>query len=294
MLVMLAVTMFGSQFFTKKIATEKMGSGLFTVMWYNLCGGIVSFLIFVAMTGFRLEYTPFTLLMACLSVLNGKLFSYCSFKSFERVNLAVYSLLAMLGGMMLPLAAGLLFFDEILTWGILLCVVFIVAALVVSMKKDPSHRPESGTRDRWSVLFYIGVFCFNGFSGVISKVFTAADFPKASKEGYSALCSMIALAVSLVFVVALWKKRPKMSFIGTSCSCVSSVLNKFGNYFLLIALAVLPASVNYPMVTGGTIIVSTLLSYFKKDKPKLKNWIAVALAFAGILILTFVDIPVFS
>ncbi|MBR2969022.1 MAG: hypothetical protein IKC36_04185, partial [Clostridia bacterium] len=59
---------------------------------------------------------------------------------------------------------------------------------------------------------------------------------------------------------------------------------------LLIALTVLPASVNYPMVTGGTIIVSTLLSYLTPQKPRWREWLAVALSFTGIMLLTLLPI----
>lgn len=71
---------------------------------------------------------------------------------------------------------------------------------------------------------------------------------------------------------------------------IGSVGNRIANYLLLLALAVLPASVNYPMVTGGTIIVSTILSYFTDKKPSRVDWLAVGLAFIGIMFLTLLPI----
>ena len=63
------------------------------------------------------------------------------------------------------------------------------------------------------------------------------------------------------------------------------LLNKVANWLLLIALVHLPVSVQYPMVTGGVIIVSTLLSYLTPKKPGKREFFAVLLSFAGILAL---------
>jgi drug/metabolite transporter (DMT)-like permease len=47
----------------------------------------------------------------------------------------------------------------------------------------------------------------------------------------------------------------------------------------------LPASAQYPFVTGGTMIVSTVISLFTDKKPSKKEIIAVALSFIGIVLL---------
>ena len=62
---------------------------------------------------------------------------------------------------------------------------------------------------------------------------------------------------------------------------------KVANYMLLIALAVLPASVQYPFVTGGTMIVSTVISLICRQKPSWRELVSVGLSFAGVLVLVF-------
>jgi hypothetical protein len=44
------------------------------------------------------------------------------------------------------------------------------------------------------------------------------------------------------------------------------------------------------MVTGGVMIVSTLICFFGKNKPKKKELISVGLAFIGLLILFLLPI----
>ena len=57
------------------------------------------------------------------------------------------------------------------------------------------------------------------------------------------------------------------------------------NYMLLIALAVLPVSVQYSFVTGGVIIVSTMIAALSWQKPTRREWIGVEISFIGILAL---------
>ena len=51
---------------------------------------------------------------------------------------------------------------------------------------------------------------------------------------------------------------------------------------------VLPASVQYPFVTGGTMIVSTVISFLLGQKPSKREIFAIALSFLGILALVFI------
>ena len=158
-------------------------------------------------------------------------------------------------------------------------IIFIIVSLAMVLNKK-------GETKKGGILIYVGVFVFNGLSGVISKVYTEAPYLKASSLGYSLLMVIVTFVVCLFAVLCLWSKRPKINKKAVAFGLVSGPLSKIANYFLLVALAVLPSSVNYSFVTGGTIIVSTIIACFTKNKPKKREWIAVAIAFVGILLLT--------
>ena len=64
----------------------------------------------------------------------GLPFDDSMFDTFERVNLSVFSLLSMLGGMLLPLFAGIFFYGEKFTLGVGLCVAFVIAALLLTVQ----------------------------------------------------------------------------------------------------------------------------------------------------------------
>lgn len=69
----------------------------------------------------------------------------------------------------------------------------------------------------------------------------------------------------------------------------SGALSQVANFLLLIALTVLPASVQYPFVTGGIMVISTIISAICGQKPSKKEILSVVLAFVGILALVFVQ-----
>ena len=293
-LVCIAVVLFGTQFLTKSEYVKKMGSGLFQTMFLSLLGGILGAIIMSFTNKLQFEFTPFTLLIAFVKYVNGFIFTLCSLKAFQWVNLSVYSVYSMLGGMLLPILAGVLFYQEPFTWGLGICCLFtVVAVVLVALKKGKKKENDSEEERKskkvfWlALLCYVGVFVCNGMSGVLTKFYASAPYEKASSAGYSLLSSILAIALSLVFVLVLWKKRPKIYAKPTLIALCGNAGNLIANYLLLLALAVLPASVNYSLVTGGTIIVSTVLSYFTEKKPTVQEWLAVVAAFIGIMFLVF-------
>lgn len=276
-MVMAAVVMFGLQFFCNQQYERECKSGLSASMMFIFGGAVAGLVVLLAVNGFKWEFTPFTVLMASLAALDGMAFSFCSLKALGKINLSLYSLFSMLGGMVLPFCLGVFFFDEQFTFGKAICLVAVIAALFLSVEKGEG---KGGT------VYYIGVFVFNGLSGVISKFFQASELPKTSEAAYSVWTAVMTALISGVILIFVWKKSPlKLNAKALVSMAGNGILNRVANFLLLLSLAYLPASVQYPMITGGVMIVSTLLGYFTPNKPKTREWISLALSFAGIMAL---------
>ena len=276
-MVMAAVVMFGLQFFCNQQYERECKSGLCASMMFIFGGAVAGLVVLLAVNGFQWEFTPFTLFMASLAAFDGMAFNFCSMKALGKINLSLYSLFSMLGGMVLPFCLGVFFFDEQFTLGKTVCLVAVIAALFLSVEKGES---------KGGIVYYIGVFVFNGLSGVISKFFQASDLPKTSEAAYSVWTAVVTAVLSgAVLVFALRKEKLKLSRKAVLMMSGNGILNRVANFLLLLSLAYLPASVQYPMITGGVMIVSTLLSYFTPNKPKIREWVSLALSFAGIMAL---------
>ncbi|MBQ2711959.1 MAG: hypothetical protein IJF71_01130, partial [Clostridia bacterium] len=287
-LILLSVAMFGGGFALNEQYRRKRGDSLSVSLEFSAIGATAGFFILLAANRFRIECTPFTLVMALLSTLLGIGYTFFSFKAFQYVNLSLYSLFSMLGGMALPFLQGILFYNEGITVAKALCFAFILAALLLTVERG---------KGKTGIGYCLGVFVLNGMSGVLSKLFTSLPYEKASATGYSlmiAICTAI-LSLVLLFVLLAARRRSgeergsaaigKPTAVCAAVGAANGVINRVANLLLVIALAHVQASVQYPMVTGGVIIVSTAIAFFGKSKPSKRELCSVVLAFAGLMIL---------
>ncbi len=276
--------MFGGCFALKDVYRKIRGSDIKISLQFSLVGSLAGFIFLTIVNGFKFEFTLFTLIIAILASINGFAFTFCSFKALDRINLSLYSLFSMLGGMVLPFLQGILFYGEKMTVAKAVCFLFITVALILTAEKGERIK---GT------IYYVCIFFLNGMSGVLSKFFAEADFSKTSATGYTNLISICSVVISYVLLLTVFRKNingEKFSFAGTAISAASGIANRIANLILVIALAHVDASVQYPMVTGGVMIVSTLICFFGKNKPSKKEVLSIIVAFVGLLLLFAIPI----
>ena len=140
-------------------------------------------------------------------------------------------------------------------------------------------------KKRGGFIYYFVIFVLNGMSGVMSKYFTEAPFEKTSAAGYSILSAIASIAIAAVLSLAFVNRGPKINHSPLTIAIASSngILNRIANLILVITLANgVDSSIQYSIVTGGVIVVSTAVAYFKADKPKTKEVISAILACLGI------------
>lgn len=271
-----AVIMFGVQFLLNKKFEAECGSSVRATLVFSLLTGAVGAAVLFAINRFRFEFTLFSLVIAIWMALNTLAFTFCSLKAFGKINLSLYSVFSMLGGMTLPFVAGIAFFGEKLTLGKGICIILVAAALFLTVRRG---------EQKGGVGWYIGIFVLNGMSGVISKIFQALPYEKTSDAGFSVLTALASVAISAVWLLFSREEKIKLGKKSVSLSAFSGILGRVGNFLLLIALSHLPASAQYPFVTGGVMIVSTVICFFTKEKPTRRELLSVAVSFAGILAL---------
>ena len=191
----------------------------------------------------------------------------------------------MLGGMILPFAQGIIFYGEEITLAKVVCVAFIVAALALTVKMGDGKK---------GYIYYIGIFVLNGMSGVLSKLFNELPFEKTSAAAYSMYGAAWSIIISGIMWIILARcgkyNMPKYTFGTGMIAAAKGSINRVANFILVLALAHVDASVQYPMVTGGVMIMSTLVCFFGEKKPSKREIISVALAFVGLLLLFVIPI----
>ena len=277
-LITIAVILFGCGFAMQDLYQKLRGNCLRISLESSVIGSLAGLIVLVAVNGVQIGFTPFTLGISALAAVNSICFTFFSFRALSSINLSLYSLFSMLGGMVLPFLQGILFYKEQLTPAKIACLILILAALLLTVSKSDR---------KGSSLYYAGVFLLNGMSGVLAKLFTDAPFEKTEAAGYSiwiAICTAV-LAGILLLILPRSEGYIPLSRKSAGINMFSGSINQVANYLLVIALVHVDASVQYLMITGGVMIVSTAICFLGEKKPGKKELISVCLAFCGMLVL---------
>ncbi len=274
-MLVIAVFIFAENFAIDDIYANKYGNSLLFNVRFRLVSSLAGLAILLVINGFKIEFTYFSLLMAFVTAIINIWAGFFAFKALASINLSVYSLFSNMGGMMLPFFLGIFFYGEQMTLAKIVCFIFIAVSLLLTVKPG---------RGSGNMIYYIGIFVLNGMNGVMSKIFTEAPFDKTSAAGYSILIALCTFVVSGALYIAISRKQHnavKFTLGSDLLGVISGSTNRVANFLLLVALAHVDASAQYPLITGGTLILTTLINFCQKNKPDFKDVLAVIAAFAG-------------
>ena len=134
-LIILSVIMFGGCFALNDVYQKMRGSSVKVSIQFSLVSAVAGLVALLAINGLKFEFTVFTFIMALAMTFVGFGFSFCGFRALGMINLSLYSLFSMLGGMALPFLQGIIFYGESITVAKVVCFVFICAALLLTVEK---------------------------------------------------------------------------------------------------------------------------------------------------------------
>ncbi len=288
-LIVFATFLFSIQFVFNDIYQRGEGASVVTAMLFSGLTGLAGCAMLVFTNADAFQYSFFSMALAFVSAAKNVLSAYLSIIVLSRANLSVFSLYSMLGGMLLPFAYAILFCGEPLTWQKCICTLLIMAALLIGLRGKETTAEEK--KKQGSPLpWYLGVFVMNGLSGVFSTIHQRAGDIAVSASAYSLMERGWGLLIVIVVLFICRRmgqpitlKRPARS-IGSSAGY--GVITTFANLILLIALLHVDASIQYPIVTGGVIVLSLMWDWILGKKPNRYAVGAAAVSFGGLLFLT--------
>lgn len=288
-LIVFATFLFSIQFVFNDVYQRGEGANVVTAMLFSGLTGLAGCVMLVCTNADAFQYSFFSMALAFVSAAKNVLSAYLSIIVLSRANLSVFSLYSMLGGMLLPFAYAILFCGEPLTWQKCICTLLIMAALLIGLRGKETTAEEK--KKQGSPLpWYLGVFVMNGLSGVFSTIHQRAGDIAVSASAYSLMERGWGLLIVIVVLFICRRmgqpitlKRPARS-IGSSAGY--GVITTFANLILLIALLHVDASIQYPIVTGGVIVLSLMWDWILGKKPNRYAVGAAAVSFGGLLFLT--------
>ncbi|MBO5359214.1 MAG: EamA family transporter [Clostridia bacterium] len=278
-LVFSATILFALQFLFNQKFEKVRGSDVKSALEFTLYKNIIIVIMMLFISGFKIIFTPFSIALSVVYAAACILMTYFSMKAFAVANLSVYSVFSMLGGMLLPFLLGVGFYDEKLTVFKIICCVLIVVSVLLNIK--------SGKQSKKAFLYYMAVFVLNGGVGVISKIHQSSSYAHTDSTGFMFISSLAGIIISAAWLLIQYKKIPIIKGKSLLYASGYGIFNGMGNWFLLISLVNLPASVQYPLVTGGVMVFSTIISAVRKEKLTKTDYISAAISFVASVLMAF-------
>ena len=180
--------------------------------------------------------------------------------------------------MLLPYIFGIVFLNETVSLPGFLGLIAVLAAVILS---NFNRRKISKTL----LLLCTAVFLLNGFCSILSKAHQISRIPSTVSSAGFVMYSGIAKCL-LSVIVLLCRKRSSFSWPKhkyTLLLTVGAAVISAASYLLqLNGAKVLPASVLYPMITGGSIVFSAIAGrVFFKERLSLRQILCILLCIFG-------------
>ena len=296
-----AAVFLAGQFVMNKFFQSKNGSDIVTSLFYtSIAGGSTSLLFFIV-NGFKIsEIEWFSLLCSFGVAALVVLYMLIGFKIFSLGNLSAYSLFLMLGGMILPFVYGMVFLGdrENLSTAAFISRIIGVVLLIISMffplitKKNPEISEKKNKNSVLFIILCIAIFIMNGFVSIISKthqIDTAHDkVDNITFVIFNNGFKFVIAGIALIIVCLVKKQKPRLADgyrpIRFIANLIIYAAFNGSSYFLQLKVAAsdLPASVQYPMLTGGSVILTALAGFLVfREKPSKMAFIGLIITFAA-------------
>ncbi|MBQ3080248.1 MAG: DMT family transporter [Clostridia bacterium] len=281
LLITLSAVLLALDFAVSKRYQKGAGVEMTASLSFSAASGLITAAVFFFIGGCRLNFAPYSIILALMTALLASAYTLLGFRILRYGNMALYTLFLMSGGMITPYVWGVLFFGEPLTVLRTLGVILILIAIViVNLGKG---KPTAS-----QLMLLAAVFVLNGFVSVLSKYHqienTYQTVASAEFVMWSGLFRFV-LCVPVIMLAGMKKNFsepfPPVKLLGV-LAFISALAGGASYLMQLIAAKSLPATVQYPFVTGGTIIFSTFAGLiFFREKITRTQWISIALCFIG-------------
>lgn len=299
--IILAVFCFAGQFaFTKLYEGAVKQTALTTLVMLTVTG-IIGAVMYIFVGDFNVNFSSVSLFWAVLMAVIMIPYYMIGIKVLSLGSLAVYSMFMMLGGMLVPFFYGVVFLHEALSlWQIIGTVALTACIIFQAISQNPAEekRGEKNDKKKEILLFALSILIFiiNGLTGVIAKAHQLSEGAIDEASFTVISCALTALfSLILLVIFALKDRKEAVCQMKTMLKVKPIVIMTLigaaaytGSFLHLKAASTVPASVQFPLVSGGVIVISALVSFFIfREKLSWKEWISVAGAFLSTVLFAF-------
>ena len=303
----LACAFFALQFIFQKLFEKRTVGGISVCMWNQLVFCTVSVLFLIVKTGGAFsKLTLPAFLFGLLYSLSSSLGCIVTIMAMNRGKVGTVGAYSMAGGMVIPFIYGIAALSEEASLFKWLGIVILTLSLLPSVMTEKPHaeKGEKGKRDIRLIFLTVMVFLANGFVSIFSKMHQIS--PAAiDEDSFLLLTGIQKIVIALVILIAaicsaraqgsktaatdvIWSIGRK-TMTGALFSLLVliagtyAICNTLGNLFSLKCMAIMDASIQFPLLSAIVILLSALFGrLFFGEKITRTSWIGLAMSAAGI------------
>lgn len=283
----------GCQFSLSKLFKRVVPSSGYSDLFFNFGTGILSVCLFAVVCLGDVGFSPFSFSLAAGVALCTLIYMLCNLRAVMCGKLAVFTMFLMLGGMVLPTLYGFIFLHEAFSWFKIAGIVLLLFAMVLSTREKSDVKNSR----LFYVLCFIAFVC-NGFVSVFSKMHQISENALDTYQ-FSFWQSVVTAAFSGVLLSGCFlcaRRREGLPAVvrqavgakSLSLIFVITLIMRAGSVFLLLAAKTVPASVLYPIMTGLSIVITSVCGrVFFKEKISVINAISLGINIVAIVLMIF-------
>jgi len=248
---------------------------------FNGIKSLVALCIFAVIMINRMSFHFPTMLYG---MLYGLLLSVSMYSGYKALYLGPMSLTSLLVSfsVLIPIIYGILFCSEAMTVykgaGIIFLILTIIFVNIGNMN-------ISAAKDKKWMFFVLMTFLANGICSVLQKMHQTS-FPGMYCSEFMFFAMILSACIFVLIMIMKTDYKTFKTLPGKKYAAVAGVANVAANYFTLSISGLENASVLYPAISAGTILLTLIcgMSVFK-ERLKYNHFIALVFGIISIVLL---------
>ena len=263
----------------KKAYNKKVKNGTFS---FSAASAFIAVSVFIITSDGSFDFTAGILKYSVLFAASYSMASVSSLLAISTGSLSLTSLIIQYS-LVIPTFYGLFVLNEPIKLSMVIGVILLLVSLVLI---NLAGKGEKHTINlKWGI-FALLAFVGNGACSTIQKV-QQMEFPGLYKSEFMIIAYIITVAILMILAVFSEKKEivPHLKK-GAGWYIVCGLANGIVNYLVLVMSLRMPASVMFPLISAGGIVMTALISVFVyKEKLSLQQKMGLMLGLMAIVVL---------
>lgn len=267
------------QHIVKKAYNVKHQDGVWT---FSAASIVPALIFFVFTSGGAFDFNFETFKYSAAFAINYIITIMCSMLAIKTGPLSLSSLISAYS-LIIPTFYGLIALGESVNlW--LICGIILLVASVFFINMESKGTQKKITL-KWIIFIFLTFLC-NGLCNVVQKI-QQINSGGLYKSEFMIMALAIAIVALFVAAIATEKKAvPRNLKKGFGYYTVCGVVNGAANYLILVLANKMPASVMYPVISAGGVVLAALVAVFiYKEKLSSVQWLGMFLGTLAIVVL---------